>query len=884
MKKMNRERVFVVSADPVLRAKLRKRLARDRVEIEEVDSGAQLLKILGAAAKVDLVLVDIHLPDVDGINLIKLLKMNTVTATIPVLAMTSADPLVQAGAVIEGAEATFLLGQDPVVFVRQIRKERQRYQIPALPPHFREVELLGVGGLADVYRAYDENRQRSVVLKVLRNTPVALKVKKTFDQNTDAFPELTIGHRAISRVIDKTWTENGEQVLVIEAAKGKPLRDMMSAIPTGVAGKVVRTIGSLRKKGVGLRYLCPSHVLVGPKEKITIDVGLHSLPRDIVNIEAELPYLDIDSGEHRLLDELNTLSGSADAEAGRFDRVIAAPALKTDEGDKEGLGSPSKDDSFYWNTRFPEDAAVLKSRVLVLGTAYKIETALETKVDGLSTAVAKACLPPKTRIVFELRAEGACLGTSGDHNDSVRSDEIEIGPNGTASFCTVLVPESASVILRLTLYKGAANVAGQSIRFRAVAPFDDSAGPTQPLESPVVSSGALATGGAHVRLEVERRGEKFCIRVEGGARVDKWIPAHLSAAELVNTAIRLRSRLVKLSEAYTPDSAAEFRIATPVNALETFCEIGAEMHEAFFGNPLDAAVSRDLKAAAEFIALAGRLGGARMQVVAEHLPFPWAIMYDKLVYENSSPGPADALTHFWGARFRIDRKASGSVSNAPSPVLGKDTMSVTSCINPYIDEEQEVDVVENQKAMFSEIAEIKKGVVCIGSCQQFEDWLHHPAACDLLYFFCHASSAKTVDELFFRVGTAPEVQANLFLDKNGTCGIDVKRMRTLHIAPLPGEPFVFLNACSSTAGDQAFQSLFLSLFMSTWQARGFLGTDWKVPAVFADAFSRRVLQHFIKKGVTIADALGEATQKVLAEKNPFPFIYALYAQPELRVA
>ncbi len=55
-----------------------------------------------------------------------------------------------------------------------------------------------------------------------------------------------------------------------------------------------------------------------------------------------------------------------------------------------------------------------------------------------------------------------------------------------------------------------------------------------------------------------------------------------------------------------------------------------------------------------------------------------------------------------------------------------------------------------------------------------------------------------------------------------------------------------------------------------------------MPTAFADAFARKLLALFLKDRRTIAEALEEAAQPLLAAGDPFPLVYALYAQPELR--
>src|SRR6185436_9357919 len=114
---------------------------------------------------------------------------------------------------------------------------------------------------------------------------------------------------------------------------------------------------------------------------------------------------------------------------------------------------------------------------------------------------------------------------------------------------------------------------------------------------------------------------------------------------------------------------------------------------------------------------------------------------------------------------------------------------------------------------------------------------------------------------------------------------DLKKIRK---AALKGKPLVFLNACSSSEADQYYQSQFVTLFVSQWQARAFIGSDWKIPTEFADAFARRMLDRFLgcdsKPRLALGAALHATAVDVLELKNPFPLIYALYGRPELQAA
>ena len=81
----------------------------------------------------------------------------------------------------------------------------------------------------------------------------------------------------------------------------------------------------------------------------------------------------------------------------------------------------------------------------------------------------------------------------------------------------------------------------------------------------------------------------------------------------------------------------------------------------------------------------------------------------------------------------------------------------------------------------------------------------------------------------------------------------------------------------------------LAEFVSQWQARAFIGSDWKIPTEFADAFARRALDRLLgcdpgAPPLALGAALHATAAEVLELKNPFPLIYALYGRPELQAS
>lgn len=80
--------ILVVDDNPANRAILQRRLARHGYRVEEAPDGTSALQRL-AAGGIDLVLLDVLLPDIDGLTLCRTLKGDPQMASIPVLLVTA---------------------------------------------------------------------------------------------------------------------------------------------------------------------------------------------------------------------------------------------------------------------------------------------------------------------------------------------------------------------------------------------------------------------------------------------------------------------------------------------------------------------------------------------------------------------------------------------------------------------------------------------------------------------------------------------------------------------------------------------------------------------------------------------------------------------------
>jgi hypothetical protein len=401
----------------------------------------------------------------------------------------------------------------------------------------------------------------------------------------------------------------------------------------------------------------------------------------------------------------------------------------------------------------------------------------------------------------------------------------------------------------------------------AIAP-DAAAPEVPPPAAPMRVAPAAVNGpGAELRLELTDADEIVV------ATAAKREPPRRPARDqdiLAGAAIRARASLVALSHRYRPDPAAPpFGILDADKLCLDMAAIGAELHEAFFGHPDANNVDADLKRIAK--AIADTPAPARLQIGAAYQPFPWAVLYDG-VYRGKDPASVD-LASFWGHRFHIDRAIVGHVSAAHAPVI-RTPVRVQPCRNRTL-ETTPHDPFPRQTTVVRPSIE---------SGNAFRDYLKtQPSPCDLLYVFCHASAAVTRDALFTFAPDAPETQAKLIFEPPPAEPVDVQTMRKLRRTPLADRPLVFLNACSTAAGDEAFQGQFLEQFLDAWSAGGLIGTDWDVPQAFAEAFATRMLGYFLAGGITLGDAFARTTRDAFAQRNPFALVYAMYAAPDLIV-
>ena len=107
--------------DPASRLMATSALENGGFVVEQAETAEKALQLIAGRAQ-DLILMDIQLPGMDGLDLTKLLKADPSTAKIPVIALTAyAMPLHQRAAMAAGCDGLIAKPVSPAELVAAVR-------------------------------------------------------------------------------------------------------------------------------------------------------------------------------------------------------------------------------------------------------------------------------------------------------------------------------------------------------------------------------------------------------------------------------------------------------------------------------------------------------------------------------------------------------------------------------------------------------------------------------------------------------------------------------------------------------------------------------------------------------------------------------------------
>jgi hypothetical protein len=258
--------------------------------------------------------------------------------------------------------------------------------------------------------------------------------------------------------------------------------------------------------------------------------------------------------------------------------------------------------------------------------------------------------------------------------------------------------------------------------------------------------------------------------------------------------------------------------------------------------------------------------GSRIQIVlySQRFIIPWTLLYDK-------PGPitVDTLdwTGFWGYRYRLEVIPPGRY---PEPTIREVPPGMLALFN------DDPDLRHFTTAQEQTIRQTLASAQSVWGDPAVQQALVAPEAAALVYGYCHgvhasgavkATALASESALSFSTGTTMRVA-------------DLRRLPARYFAQ---RPLVFLNACEGATQDAFYYDGFMPYFIEELGARGFIGTEVKVPVLLAHDFALHFLEAFAA-GQPVGAILWQLRRHYLDTHHTIlPFIYSLYCSGDVRL-
>lgn len=151
--------ILVVDDDNMIRIMVKHALT-DNYEVATVSSGPKAIKYLDTN-EVDLILMDIEMPDMNGIETTKLIKSNDKWANIPIIFLTSdSDPITESECLKLGADDFIIKPVVPMVMNGRISRILELYELRndlqnQLVTKTRQVEMVTINSIMSIANTID---------------------------------------------------------------------------------------------------------------------------------------------------------------------------------------------------------------------------------------------------------------------------------------------------------------------------------------------------------------------------------------------------------------------------------------------------------------------------------------------------------------------------------------------------------------------------------------------------------------------------------------------------------------------------------------------------------------------------------------------------------
>jgi DNA-binding response OmpR family regulator len=279
---------------------LMRRLEREGFTVIGAESGAEALALLGQSGGVSLILLDVMMPGMSGIEVLQAVREKHTAAELPVVmvtAKTQSDDVVEA--LGQGANDYITKPIDfPVAVARiraQLRLRHPRRDEEVSDPHdlrpglvldgrYRLEAKIGAGNFGTVFKARHIELDHTVAVKVLR-TSAGTDPDAMARFRREGISACRVRHPNAVAVLDSGLTVRGVAYLVMELLAGYPLEDEMKgghALPLArsvrIAAAVCNALAAAHRAGIVHRDIKPANVFLhqagGQEVPKVLDFGI----------------------------------------------------------------------------------------------------------------------------------------------------------------------------------------------------------------------------------------------------------------------------------------------------------------------------------------------------------------------------------------------------------------------------------------------------------------------------------------------------------------------------------------------------------------------------------------------------------------------------------
>jgi serine/threonine protein kinase/CheY-like chemotaxis protein len=296
-------RILVVDDDDAIRNWLFAVLRGDGHETQALASGEELFAALAREVP-DLMLVDVLLPGVNGLEIVQRLRAEPATAAVPVILITSLDPKRYMRVGMDLGADDFLVkplaGPDVLAAVKtrlqryaQTRRGagRGEHGLPEQIGHYRLERLLARGTTAEVHHArHVENASQEVAVKIFRT-----RRQSDARQLGRFLREVEIASAVFHPHLATVYEHGVENDLIYVAFEYFPRGDLAGFIGEGLAPALVRRVvshvaeglGALHAAGIVHRDIKPANIMIRSTSDFVIaDFGLAKLVQQNISLTA----------------------------------------------------------------------------------------------------------------------------------------------------------------------------------------------------------------------------------------------------------------------------------------------------------------------------------------------------------------------------------------------------------------------------------------------------------------------------------------------------------------------------------------------------------------------------------------------------------------------